>query len=160
MAGVALVLSLAASGCYSYVLIPVDQLSVGQPVRARISGAQAERLEPVLGDNGRELDGKLLEKQDSGIVMAVSSAIGAESGVYTRAYQRIAIPRSELEEVEIRRLDHLKTGVAIAGGVVAVSAIFAAASGAIDLGTGQGKSNPNKARVPVGIPLFRLRIGR
>ena len=153
------VLLLGAAGCYSYSLTPVDRLSVGEPVRARITGAEAERLEPILGSSGREVEGPLLEMQDSGIVVAVSSTVSTEGGMSaTRAYQRISIPRSELEEVQVRHLDGFRTGVLVAGGAVGVAAIFAAASGAISLGTGQGKGNSNKSREPSPLPILRLRL--
>ena len=154
-------LMLLVAGCYGYSGATIETLSVGQPVRARISGAQAERLEPVLGNAGRIVEGELLEKADSSLTIAVATPISSEGSVsVSRAYQRVAIPRADLQEIEVRHLDRGRTSLAVVGAAAGVAAAFAAVSQVVQLGEGGGRPNPNRSRVPTPVPLFRIRLNR
>lgn len=153
-------LVLAAAGCYRYSAASFESLRIGEPVRARISGAQAERLEPILGFTDRSIEGELLEKADTELVMAVATQLSPEASAgVSRVYQRIAIPRSDLQDIEIRRLDRTRTSLAALGAVVGVAAAAAAVSQAIELGQGGSRPNPNKTRLPAR-PIIRIQLSR
>jgi hypothetical protein len=126
----------------------------------RISGAEAERLEPVLGFTERQLEGELLEQADSSIALAVPLTLPMQGGGTTaeRAHQRIVIPRSDVQEVELRQLDKLRTSLLIGAGIAGVAAAVAASTGVIQIGSGGARPNPNEVRVGPGIPLLKLRI--
>lgn len=154
-------LMLLLAGCYGYNGATVETVRVGEPVRARVSGAQAERLEPVLGNTGRVLEGELIDKGDSALTIAVATPMSSEGGTtQSRAYQRIEIPRSDLQEIEVRHLDRTRTSLAVAGVAAGAAAAFAAVSQVVQLGQGSGRSNTNKSRVPLPLPLFRFRLSR
>jgi hypothetical protein len=53
-----------------------------------------------------------------------------------------------------RHLDKTRTSLLVGAGVVAVSAIIAASTGAVELGVGGRRTNPNATRVPAGAPLL------
>jgi len=149
------------AGCYGYSGATIETVRVGQPVRARVTGAQAERLEPVLGNTGRVVEGQLLEKADSALTIAVATPLSSEGSVtLSRAYQRIEIPRADLQEIEVRHLDRTRTSLALLGAAAGAAAAFAAVSQVVELGSGGGRSNTNKSRLPVSVPLFRLRLSR
>lgn len=149
------------SGCYSYSGAAMETVRVGQPVRARISGAQAERLEPVLGNVGRLVEGQLLEKGDSALTIAVATPVSTEGSVtLSRAYQRIVIQRGDLQELEVRHLDRGRTSLALLGAAVGVAAAAATVSQVIQLGESGSRSNTNKSRAPLPIPIFQLRLSR
>jgi hypothetical protein len=152
------------SGCYSYALVRPDAATVGQNVRARVSGAEAERLEPVLGITGREIEGELLQQGDSSVVLAVMMPFATVGGAAPeRVHQRIVIPRAELQELQVRQLDRSRTTLAIGAAVVVVGVAIAASTGAIELGSGGSRGNPNETRIPASValplPLFRIPIG-
>lgn len=155
-------LMLLVGACYGYAGASMETVRVGQPVRARISGAQAERLEPVLGNTGRTVEGELLEKADSAVVIAVATPVSTEGSVaLTRAYQRIEIPRADLQDIEVRHLDRARTSLAVLGAVGGVAAAFAAVSQVVQLGGGGSRSSPNKSRIPTPVPIFfRVHLGR
>ena len=154
-------LMLLVAGCYGYTGASLDSVRVGEPVRARISGAQAERLEPILGNTGRTIEGQLLEKDDSGIVVAVASPVSSEgSATVLRAYQRVAVSRADLQEVEIRHLDRARTTIAIVGATAAAAVAFAAVSQIVQLGSGGNRSNTNKNRVPIAVTIIRIPLRR
>ena len=153
-----IVAALWLSGCYSYTLVPARDAAVGQSVRVRVSGAQAERLEPVLGNTGREVEGELLDQQDSNVVISVTMPLStAGGGVVDRARQRIVIPRSELQELHVRRLDRGRTSLAVAAAVAVTATAVAASTGAIRLGSSGSRGNPNREQIP--LPLLRIPFG-
>jgi hypothetical protein len=152
-------LMLLLAGCYGYGAATMETVRVGQPVRARVSGAQAERLEPVLGNTGRDVEGQLIDKADSALTIAVATPVSSEGGTtLSRAYQRIEIPRADLQEIEVRHLDKTRTSLAVAAAAAGAAAAFGAVSQVIQLGSGSSRSNPNKSRVPVRLPLVLFRL--
>ena len=152
------VLCLVAGGCYSYVAAPSTGARIGEQVRVRVSGAQADRLEQVLGVNDRNIEGELLEQADGSVVLGVALPVPGQSGTtLERAQQRITIDRAELQDIELRRLDKLRTTLLVGGAVAAVAAI-AATTGSSLLGGSGASGSPNENRAPRGLTLLRWRL--
>jgi hypothetical protein len=150
-------LLLASSACYTYSAVPATGAAVGERVRVRISGAEAERLESVLGMTDRELEGELLEQSDSSLAVAVPLPLPiAGGGVAERAHQRIVIPRSDVQEIELRHLDKMRTTLLVGIGIAGVATAVAASTGAIQLGSGGSRGNPNESKLPPLLPLLKL----
>lgn len=151
VAGVLLVATFPA--CYSYRVVPTDQVSVGKSVRARLAADEVVRLREVLGRDDRTLDGKLMSMSDSGLLMAVpTSRIGPEG----LTHQRVLVPRSSLLELEVRQLDRFRTGVMVA----AISAVAAAVViTQFDVGSpndGRPKGGVNNNILGLRLPLLSL----
>lgn len=147
------------TACYSYVAAPASGVRVGEHVRIRVSGAEAERLEPTLSINDRLLEGELLEQADSSIALGVALSAPPSSGLLPEhAEQRVVIPRADLQDLELRRLDKVRTTLLVGGGVAAVAAI-AIAKGSSILGGSGATGSPNEHRVPRGVLILRVRIG-
>ena len=157
--GVALGLTAwALSACYAYTAAPPSGAHVGERVRLRVSGAEADRLEPTLGQSNRTIEGDLLELADSSVALGVALPYQLDATTMSsRAQQRVVIPRAELQALELRRLDKMRTSLLIGGGVAAVVAI-AASKGSSLLGGGGGGGSPNERRVPVMAPLVKWRL--
>ena len=153
----AALLSLVLAGCYSYTTLPPGSAPIGERVRVRVSGAEAERLEPIIGVTDRQIEGELLEQADSSVSLEVPLLLPAQGGgtVAERAHQRIIIPRSDLQEVELRRIDKTRTTLLVGGGIAGVAAIVAASTGTIQIGSGGNRGNPNEVRVGPIVPLLR-----
>ena len=152
-------LCIALSACYSYGAAPVSTAPVGERVRVRVSGAEAERLEPILGFTDREIEGELLEQADSSITLQVPLPLPPQDGGLTeRAHQRIIIPRADVQEVELRRLDKFRTTLLVGTGVAGVAVAIAASTGAIQLGSGGSRGTGNEYRAPPIVPLLKWRI--
>jgi hypothetical protein len=133
--------------------VPQGSGTVGEQVRVRVSGAQAERLEPVLGMTDREIEGQLLEESDSTIVLSVPRPLAAEGGAtFERAHQRVIIPRADLQDLERRKLDKTRTSLLVGAGVAVVSFGIAAVSGGIEVGSGGSRGNPQRSTVPTLAP--------
>lgn len=113
-------------GCFTYTVMPVEQIPVGSDVKARISGAEADRLTGELGsEQDRVISGELTDKQGSDILLSVPRSLQRSAGPNGTVYQRVTIPRSSLFDVEVRRLDKWKTGglLALAAALVSVVTI-------------------------------------
>ena len=152
------VLALALPACYSYTALPAAGARVGQRVRVRVSGAEAERLEPVLGETGRAIEGDLVEQADTSIALAVPLHPVVEgAGIAQQPAQRIVIPRTDLQGMELRRLDKLRTSLLVGAGVAAVAAIALSKSSSL-LGSGGSGGSPNERRVPSPHLLFKWRL--
>jgi hypothetical protein len=141
----------ALAACYTYREASIESARIGEPVRARISGAEAERVAEILGRDDRYLEGELLERTDTTLLIAVPSTTGAEGGSVTRAYQRIQVPRTGVQEVELRELDRLRTTGAV---VVVAAGVSAAVVGALSAigkpnDDGKGRPNPEDFRPPI-----------
>ncbi|MGH7664341.1 MAG: hypothetical protein ACRENI_08630 [Gemmatimonadaceae bacterium] len=122
--------------CYSYTRVPVADVPAGSDVRVRISADEAERVRSVLGRDERVLEGQFVQAGDDGLMLAVPAVAVGSSQSQSALRQRIAVPHEAIFEVEIRRLDRLKTAavagtVAVAAGVVAVT-VF-------DIGSGRSR---------------------
>ena len=148
----------ALSACYSYTAAPPSGARVGERVRVRVSGAEADRLEPLLGQNERTIEGEVLEQADSSIALGVALVAASDAtSLSSRPQQRVVIPRTALQELELRRLDKLRTSLLVGAGVAAVAAI-AASSGSSLLGGGGNGGSPNEQRVPRGLPVLAWRL--
>lgn len=145
----------AVAACYSYATVPSGGAKVGEHVRVRVSGAQADRLEPVLGSTERKIEGELLEQADTSIALAVALPAPAQTrALGEQTQQRIVIPRADLQEMELRRLNKLRTSLLVGAAVAGVAAI-AASKGSTLLGSRGSGGSPNERRVPRTIPLVR-----
>ena len=150
--------AVALSGCYAYTAAPASGARVGERVRVRVSGAEADRLEPTLGQSGRTIEGDLLEQADSTIALGVALPYQLDATTMaSHAQQRIVIPRAELQELELRRLDKVRTSLLIGVGVAGVVAIAASKGSSLFGGGGTGGS-PNERRVPVMTPVVKWRL--
>jgi len=147
------------SGCYSYHVVPVNEVAPGQEVRIRISAAEAVRLGELIDRGDRSLDGRLLENTDSQVVLGISSvaqttALTAVQDPSGQLFQRIAVPREGLLELEVRTLDKKRTGIVV-GLLAAISATVAYTQldhqSAINE---KGKGGGQVIRIPIGLPLL------
>ncbi len=137
----ALFLCPTLGGCYTYTVMPVEQIPVGADVKARISGEEADRLTQELGsEQDRVIAGELTDKQASDILLSVPKSVQHSAGPSSTVYQRITVPRSSLFEVEVRRLDKWKTGglMALAAALVSVIAIKQFGNNGNPGGSGKG----------------------
>lgn len=145
------------TACYAHAPIEPAAVRPGTAVRARVTGAGADRIAPLLGTaNARFVSGRLVDTRGDTLIVEIPTVMQATIGSSIETlHQRIAIPRTELVELETRRLDRLRTGAVVGGITLAVGAIVLTA---LDKNPGSegppGGGGGTDARVPV----WRLRF--
>lgn len=117
------VLLIVLLGCYRYVPARMDEIALGAEVRARVSAEAAIRLSEVLDSEDRLLEGKLLERDDSTTLLLVPVATRQNPARIETLHQRLSIPRGEIVDLELKRLDRTRTSALIVLGAVAAGVV-------------------------------------
>lgn len=112
--------TLLCSACFSYLPIEPGEVEPGLAVRARVSAAAAARIAPLLGaTDARRLDGTLVTQSADTLIVEVPTVLVDTREFGRTPNQRVSIPRGDLLELEVRRLDRFRT-IAVAGTVAAI----------------------------------------
>jgi hypothetical protein len=141
-----------AVGCYAYAPIEPATVRPGISVRARVSGAAADRIAPLLGtSNARLLSGRLVDNRADTLIVEVPTVMQASlAGSAERLHQRVAIPRTDLLELETRRLARFRTAAVVGSAAIIVGAIAVKALRNDPGGDGTPPGDGgNEARIPV-----------
>lgn len=146
-----MMMSMAAAlgGCYSYQRVPLTEIPPGADVRARVSADHADSLRSQIGQSRRVLEGVVVSASADQLLVSVPAMTSAESAIPLR--QNVAVPRSAIFEVELRRLDKVKTGAVVAA-AAAGAAILAYA--AFDIGNGSPGGNKGGGELQIMLPRF------
>jgi hypothetical protein len=144
------------AGCYAYAPVEAGRVQPGTNVRARVSGAGADRIAPLLGtSNARLLSGRLVDTRADTLIVEVPTVMQASlAGLAERLHQRVSIPRTDLLELETRRLDRFRTAAVVGSVAIIVGAI---AVKALRNERGAGGTPPGGGGNEARIPLLRLR---
>lgn len=139
------------AACYTYAPIEPGLALPGTNVRAHVSGATAEQIEPLLGiSNARELSGRLVDVRGDTLIVEVPAVFRAEvGGSIQTLYQRVAIPRTGLRELETRQLDRVRTTAAAVATAVIVGGLIVKAV----RGTPGQEASPGGGGAEFRIPL-------
>ncbi len=112
--------------CYTYLPIETDAAQPGLGVRARVSASAASRIAPLLGTaDARQLSGTLIDNGRDTIIVEVPTIARLESGSFVQTlHQRVAIPRGDLQDLEMRKLDRVRTGVVVGAAGILLGAVL------------------------------------
>jgi len=138
---VAVAASVVLSGCFSYIPIEPGDVEPGVSVRARVSPAAGARIAPLLGaTDARKLDGTVITRSADTMIVEVPTVV-TNNGEFGRTpNQRVSIFRSDLIELEVRRLDRMRTMGLIGGAAVVLGSALVSAL----------KGEPGKDALPGG----------
>jgi hypothetical protein len=122
----------STTACYSYIPVRAgDAFQPGSAVRVRVSASEAERLEELRSVYDRLVEGVVVGSSGSEVLLDTSVGTLDPMRGTRPLTQRLNIARSEINEVELRRLDRFRTGAAVGGLVLATGLVVAAAFGGI-----------------------------
>jgi len=108
------------SGCFSYIPIEPGDVEPGLTVRARVSPSASARIAPLLGaSEARRLDGRLISQAADTLIVEVPTVMLENREFGRTPNQRVSIPRGDLVELEVRKLDRWRT-IGIVGGAAVV----------------------------------------
>lgn len=117
------VAALLLGGCYTYSPVNLADVRPGANVRARIS---AEGARAVVAQDPRALheanrpyiQGSILEVHPEGLVLLVAvGVVDVASGPQT-LNRRLAIATVDIRRLELRRIDHPRTALAVTLGLI------------------------------------------
>jgi hypothetical protein len=145
-------LPLMTGACYSYRTVELAELPAGTAVRARISAAEAERVESLLGrSDARTLEGVLVQSDTAAITLQVPTAArAAPGGGIEMLHQRLLLPRANVVEVELKQLSRPRTyGLIGAGAAIAIYLTIEALNGSPGSDGPPGGGGPPELRIPI-----------
>ena len=114
--GIPISAALLFAGCFSYMPVTsVADVEPGYSVRARVSPTASARIAPLLGaSDARRLDGTLISQSTDTLIVEVQTVMMDTREFGRTPNQRVSILRNELLELEVRRMDRMRT-IAVAG---------------------------------------------
>ena len=114
--GIPISAALLFAGCFSYMPVTsVADVEPGYSVRARVSPTASARIAPLLGaSDARRLDGTLISQSTDTLIVEVPTVMMDTREFGRTPNQRVSILRNELLELEVRRMDRMRT-IAVAG---------------------------------------------
>ena len=117
-------MALPLAGCFSYIPIEPGSVEPGLSVRARVSPGASSRIAPLLGSSdARRLDGTFVTHAGDTLIVEVPTVMQDTREFGRTPNQRVSIGRGELLELEVRKLDRVRTGI-IAGATAAIAGSF------------------------------------
>jgi hypothetical protein len=150
------------AGCYSYTPADLNSLQSAARVRARVSATEVDRLRLdnfMLGDL-RTLEGRVIGTEMDSLRLMVSMISPYDRTAFgeREVDRRLVISRSGILELERKKMDRTKTGIAVAVGVSAFTLI------AVKTFTGWFSSDATQGNPPVDgdfpetsvVPLIRM----
>jgi hypothetical protein len=123
LAAALLALTISA-GCHHYVPVPMESVTPGSDIRARVTAEEARRLEPILvRDDARVLEGIFLERRNGNILVQVPVVSELRGIRMETIHQRVDLPVSSILEMELKEIDRGRTGLALGAGTVILVAL-------------------------------------
>ncbi len=155
---------LATSACHTFRPVVIDDLTPGQTVRARITGAFSDSLSPILLRDVREFEGIVVENAGSSVLMEIPVNQTLSGMRFETLSQRVEIPAAEFLDLELKELDRGRTFLAVGLAVAAVGGFILAQ---LNKGGGGGSSGgpggPQDAIFPapiISVPIGGISWGR
>lgn len=129
------------TGCYHYVPAQSTALPAGADVSVGVTDRGRVALEEAVGPGVRSVEGRLLQRTDTSVVLSVNSVRYYDLGIATWEGERIEIGTAYISELRQRRLSQTRSllaGALIAGALVAASFLAITGFGGSDVPSGPG----------------------
>lgn len=115
-----MVLALCATGCHTFQPTTLSELVPGENVRATVTGAFADSLGVMLGNDSREVEGAFVETQGSSVYLDVPVTAQYVGMRLETLNQRIEVPSAVFVDLERKELSKGRTALAL-GAITAVA---------------------------------------
>jgi hypothetical protein len=113
--------TLLTLGCYAYAPAELSSVAPGQTVRIQITQAAAARIRDAtegaapIGVDGLVVSGSLVGRDGGRFMVSVPAGVPASGLADASLFQELDFSPSEIEKCELRRLDPVRTGLAVVG---------------------------------------------
>lgn len=108
-------LAAAVTGCYTYTPLPDQRPAPPADVRVLVSSDFRQQWPDVIGPGRRALEGRVLDWDESAVLLEVPVPGVSPGGAPRPLAQRFIVPWSDVVEVEVKQLDRRRTAAAIVG---------------------------------------------
>lgn len=152
---VAVVVAAGLIGCASYAPIEAERIAAGEQVRLWLTREGSARLDAILDQGDRAVEGEVLDATADRVLVAVATGVRQQARRHEVLHQRVLISRAAVTRFERREIDRLRTaGMITAGAVVVGFLAWKGFSGVFGGPTASPRDGPAELRVPlVRIPL-------
>jgi hypothetical protein len=118
-----ILVGMIVSGCHTFQPTSIAELTPGQDIRVRVSGAFSDSLSSIVPGDSRSMEGAFVESTETSVFMDVPVTSEYEGMRLQTLSQRIEIPAGELLDIEWKQLSGSRTGIAVGTVVALASAI-------------------------------------
>jgi hypothetical protein len=126
------------AGCYHYVPAVAATAPQGTPLRAHLNTLSNFELAQITVNNIDRVEGEMVRADAGELILSATWLQAITGNGYPGDGWTVRIPQSAVTAVEERRLSWWRTGIVIAGGVVATWLGFEALGLGPTFGGGQG----------------------
>lgn len=154
-----IVLLAAATGCHTFQPASVGDLTAGQSVRVRVTGAFSDSLTSVLQtEDPRRFEAVVASREDSSFFLDVPVQQSLRGMRFETLHQRVEVPTSAFVELETKQLHKGRT-IAAAGVAAAVIGTVVAYQLSKDSGGGTIGGGGGPVESVVSLRIFGLSLG-
>jgi hypothetical protein len=111
------------SGCFSYVPAELGSVIPGEEIRLQLAARGASDLAAISGGGSTSVAGMLVGSDAAEIRVRVPVGVMVEGATTRSLRQEVVIPRSQISDVERRKLNRPRTVGAVVGGVAGLLAV-------------------------------------
>lgn len=144
--------TVVATGCYSLQPVTRQEFPAGIILSASINDAGRVALADKMGANITTVQGRLVQKDTAGYLLAVSEVETFRFGTQVWSGERIQIRNEYVNQVSERKFSKSKTAL-VAGAAIAVVAIMAT-QGILGKVSDDPPKPPTDTSASIKIPLF------
>ena len=117
---------LLCPGCFRYTPVALDQVPVGTAIRAQLSAEGLQRLQSRLDTTvegsllrATELDARLIGRDTERVLLSIPWVRTGDVYKSQTLHQEVDLPRADVLQISLKRLDRKRTGAVV--GVLAVA---------------------------------------
>ena len=143
-----------STACYSYMPAQVETVPAGQNVRMMVTREGRLDLPETIEPEGAFIAGKLIRREADHLLVSIPIAQRQQGFYVSQIAQDVSVRTSEVVQIELRKVDTVKTGLFVIGTAAAAIGIVYAIIEAGSRSSDDGIPPVDEFRIPVlSIPI-------
>ncbi|MEX2284083.1 MAG: hypothetical protein WEE89_16470, partial [Gemmatimonadota bacterium] len=120
---IAVAMPFALSACYSYMPAQLETIPSGQEVRMVVTREGRLDLPEAIEPEGPFISGKVVRRDGDRLFLSIPIAQQQRGFYVSQIAQEVSLRTGEIVQIELRKLDGVKTGLFVAGTAAAAAGI-------------------------------------
>lgn len=150
----AMILPATLSACYTYMPAQIDTVPTGQEVRATLTRQGRLDLPETFETDGPMVSGKVVRRESDQLFLSIPVARQQQGFFVSQIAQEVGIRTGEIADLQMRKLDPVKTGLFVLGSAAAAVGVVYAIIEAGSRGNQDGSPPLEEFRIPlISIPI-------